>query len=187
MPGTCLDAGDAAELAQMLTFLPGWLTGSQKQTLAASFAAYAGHPAHNTDDLCTDCALTCTGSPSSSAKPTANSPAEPSPCPGPKQTRREPRRRIPVTRPPAFPGHGPFRACSLAHIVHSARRLARSVRHSGKLSGMGCLARCLSTLSVLGSVSPFRIDAGLRSPGRPHPKTAPCRSRRWWPRSCRPG
>jgi hypothetical protein len=54
MPDTRLDAGDAAELAQMLTFLAGWLTGSQKQTLAASFAAYVGHPAYHIDHLCAD-------------------------------------------------------------------------------------------------------------------------------------
>jgi hypothetical protein len=54
MPEIRLDAGDAAELAEMLTFLADWLSGSQKQALAASFTAYAGHPACNTGTLCAD-------------------------------------------------------------------------------------------------------------------------------------
>jgi hypothetical protein len=54
MPQIRLDAGDAAELAEMLTFLADWLSGSQKQALAASFAAYAGHPAYTTSTLCAD-------------------------------------------------------------------------------------------------------------------------------------
>jgi hypothetical protein len=51
MPQITLDMGDAAELAQMLTFLANWLSGSQKPILADSFAAFAGHPAYNTDTL----------------------------------------------------------------------------------------------------------------------------------------
>ena len=54
MPQIRLDLGDAAELAQLLTFLTGWLSGSQKQALADSFAAFVGHPAHNTATLCAD-------------------------------------------------------------------------------------------------------------------------------------
>ena len=54
MPQTTLDMADAAELAEMLTFLTGWLSGSQKQALADSFAAYVGHPAYNIDHLCAD-------------------------------------------------------------------------------------------------------------------------------------
>ena len=54
MPQIRLDLGDAAELAEMLTFLAGWLSGSQKQILAGSFAAFAGHPAYNTATLCAD-------------------------------------------------------------------------------------------------------------------------------------
>ena len=54
MPQTRLDTSDAAELAEMLTFLAGWLSGSQKQALAQSFAAFVGHPAYNTDTLCAD-------------------------------------------------------------------------------------------------------------------------------------
>jgi hypothetical protein len=54
MPQIRLDTGDAAELAETLTFLAGWLSGSQKQTLANSFAAFVGHPAYNTGALCAD-------------------------------------------------------------------------------------------------------------------------------------
>jgi hypothetical protein len=54
MPGITLDLGDAAELAEMLAFLADWLTGSQKQTLAGSLAAFVGHPAYNTEALCAD-------------------------------------------------------------------------------------------------------------------------------------
>jgi hypothetical protein len=54
MPQITLDTGDAAELAQVLTFLTAWLSGSQKQTLAESFAAFVGHPAYNTDTLSAD-------------------------------------------------------------------------------------------------------------------------------------
>jgi hypothetical protein len=54
MPQITLDMGDAAELAEMLTFLAGWLSGSQKQTLDDSFAAFVGHPAHDTNALHAD-------------------------------------------------------------------------------------------------------------------------------------
>jgi len=54
MPGITLDLADAAELAETLAFLTEWLSGSQKQTLARSFAAFVGHPAYNTDTLCAD-------------------------------------------------------------------------------------------------------------------------------------
>jgi hypothetical protein len=67
MPQTRLDLGDAAELAEMLTFLADWLSGSQKQALAQSFAAFVGHPA-TTPTLS---ALTCAGSSSSLAPATA--------------------------------------------------------------------------------------------------------------------
>ena len=54
MPGITLDPVDAAEIAETLTFLAQWLSGSQKQTLASSFAAFVGHPAYNTGTLCAD-------------------------------------------------------------------------------------------------------------------------------------
>jgi hypothetical protein len=49
-----LDLADAAELAEMLGFIASWLSGSQKQALAGSLAAFAGHPAYNTNTLCAD-------------------------------------------------------------------------------------------------------------------------------------
>jgi hypothetical protein len=49
-----LDLADAAELAEMLGFIADWLSGSQKQTLASSLAAFVGHPACNTETLCAD-------------------------------------------------------------------------------------------------------------------------------------
>jgi hypothetical protein len=54
MPQITLDLSDAAELAQMLTFLASWLSGSQKPVLGKSLATYVGHPAYNVDDLRTD-------------------------------------------------------------------------------------------------------------------------------------
>ena len=54
MPEIRPDPSDAAELAKMLTFLANWLSGSQKQALAGSLAAFAGHPACNTGTLCAD-------------------------------------------------------------------------------------------------------------------------------------
>ena len=54
MPGITLDPVDAAELAEVLTFLTQWLSGRQKHALADSFAAFIGHPAYNTGTLCAD-------------------------------------------------------------------------------------------------------------------------------------
>ena len=54
MPQIRLDLGDAAELAEMLTFLTNWLSGSQKQALAGSFAAFVGHPAYGIEALRAD-------------------------------------------------------------------------------------------------------------------------------------
>ena len=54
MPGITLDLADAAEIAETLTLLTGWLSGSHKHVLADSFAAFVGHPAYNTDALHTD-------------------------------------------------------------------------------------------------------------------------------------
>ena len=54
MPGITLDPVDAAELAETLTLLTGWLSGSQEHVLADSFAAFIGHPAYNTGTLCAD-------------------------------------------------------------------------------------------------------------------------------------
>jgi hypothetical protein len=54
MPEISLDPGDAAELAEMLTFLASWLSSSQKPALASSLAAFTGHPAYSTDALRAD-------------------------------------------------------------------------------------------------------------------------------------
>ena len=54
MPGITLDPADAAELAETLTFLTQWLSGSQKHALADSFTAFVGHPAYNTGNLRAD-------------------------------------------------------------------------------------------------------------------------------------
>jgi hypothetical protein len=54
LPDVRLAATDAAELAEMLTFLASWLSGSQNQALGESFAVFVGHPAYNTDALCAD-------------------------------------------------------------------------------------------------------------------------------------
>ena len=54
MPEISLDLADAAELAEMLTFLADWLADSQKHGLADSLTAFAGHPAYNTEALCAD-------------------------------------------------------------------------------------------------------------------------------------
>ena len=54
MPGITLDPADAAEIAETLTLLTGWLSGSRKHVLADSFAAFTGHPAYNTGTLRAD-------------------------------------------------------------------------------------------------------------------------------------
>ena len=54
MPGVTLDLSDAAELAETLTYLADWLSGSQQQTLAGSLTAFVGHPAYTTGTLCAD-------------------------------------------------------------------------------------------------------------------------------------
>jgi hypothetical protein len=54
MPGLTLDLSDAAELAEMLTFLADWLSSSHKQSLADSLAAFVGHPAYSIEALRAD-------------------------------------------------------------------------------------------------------------------------------------
>ena len=54
MPGITLDPADAAELAELLTFITQWLSGRQKHALADSFAAFVGHPAYTTGTLRAD-------------------------------------------------------------------------------------------------------------------------------------
>lgn len=54
MPQIALDLGDATELAETLTFIAGWLSGSQEQVLAGSLAAFVGHPAYGIENLRAD-------------------------------------------------------------------------------------------------------------------------------------
>ena len=54
MAETTLDLADAPELAEMPGFIADWLSSSQKQTLASSLSAFAGHPAYKTGTLCAD-------------------------------------------------------------------------------------------------------------------------------------
>ena len=54
MPQITLDTGDAAELAEMPTFLADWLSGRQKPAPEESLAAFVGHPAYTTDALRAD-------------------------------------------------------------------------------------------------------------------------------------
>jgi hypothetical protein len=51
-----LDASDAAELAEMLTFIRDWLAGPDSAQLAASFHRYMGVDAYDLADLRTDIA-----------------------------------------------------------------------------------------------------------------------------------
>ena len=50
MPTASRDTVDAAELAELLQFLAGWLT-SDPGRLSASLLAYVGHPAYGTANL----------------------------------------------------------------------------------------------------------------------------------------
>jgi hypothetical protein len=53
MPRISLDTADAAELAELLQFLAGWLA-SDPARLAASLRAYTGHPAYGLEQLRSD-------------------------------------------------------------------------------------------------------------------------------------
>ena len=50
MPDVNLELADAVELAELLTFLTDWLSGSQQQPLADSLAAYVGYDRYNIDE-----------------------------------------------------------------------------------------------------------------------------------------
>ena len=54
MPDVNLELADAAELAELLTFLTDWLSGSQQQTLTDSLTAFIGHPAFDVENLAAD-------------------------------------------------------------------------------------------------------------------------------------
>ena len=86
MPGITLDLSDAAELAEMLTFLADWLSAARnKPSPAASRPMPATPPTAPRLS-----APTCTGSPSCPGSATAkNSSASPAARPHPKETRRE--------------------------------------------------------------------------------------------------
>jgi hypothetical protein len=53
VPGVKLDAADAAELAEMLQFLTGWLARDPAR-LAASLEEFAGNPAYGLQDMHAD-------------------------------------------------------------------------------------------------------------------------------------
>ncbi len=54
MPQVTLHLADATELAETLTFITGWLSGSQEQLLAGSLADFVGHPAYGVQTLRAD-------------------------------------------------------------------------------------------------------------------------------------
>jgi hypothetical protein len=54
MPDVNLELADAVELAELLTFLADWLSGSQQQTLTDSLTAFVGHPAYDVENLAAD-------------------------------------------------------------------------------------------------------------------------------------
>jgi hypothetical protein len=54
MPGITLDLSDAAEIAETITLLTEWLSGSQEHALADSFAAFIGHRAYSAATLRAD-------------------------------------------------------------------------------------------------------------------------------------
>ena len=54
MPQITLDLADATERAETLTFITGWLSGSQQPAIGQSLAAYVGHPAYGIETLRAD-------------------------------------------------------------------------------------------------------------------------------------
>ncbi len=54
MPDINLEPSDAVELAEPLTFLTDWLSGSQQQTLTDNLTAFVGHPGYHIDQLAAD-------------------------------------------------------------------------------------------------------------------------------------
>jgi hypothetical protein len=55
-PQVHLDLGDAAELAEMLTFISEWLTGPDHAQFAASFGRFMGSRGYDLAELRTDLA-----------------------------------------------------------------------------------------------------------------------------------
>jgi hypothetical protein len=72
MPKISLNHSDAIELAELLTFLADWLSGTRTHTLADSVTTFVGHSAYSW----TSCAPTCTDSCSYSASATAKNSLE---------------------------------------------------------------------------------------------------------------
>jgi hypothetical protein len=54
MPEIGLDHSDAIELAEMLTFLADWLSGTHKQTLADSLTGFVGQTTYSINELYAD-------------------------------------------------------------------------------------------------------------------------------------
>ena len=54
MPQITLDLADATELAETLTFIADWLSGSQQPALDHSLATFVGHPAYGIETLRAD-------------------------------------------------------------------------------------------------------------------------------------
>jgi hypothetical protein len=54
MPDINLELSDAVELAELLTFLADWLSGSQRPTLADNLTAFVGHPGYHIDQPAAD-------------------------------------------------------------------------------------------------------------------------------------
>ena len=54
MPDINLEPSDTVELAEPLTFLTDWLSGSQRQTLTDNLTAFVGHPGYHIDQLAAD-------------------------------------------------------------------------------------------------------------------------------------
>jgi hypothetical protein len=53
MPQTCIDTGDAIELAETLQLIAGWLAADPER-LGASLLGFIGHPAYGPDALRAD-------------------------------------------------------------------------------------------------------------------------------------
>ena len=54
MPHITLDLADATELAETLTLIAHWLSGSQQPALSQSPATFAGHPVYGIETLRAD-------------------------------------------------------------------------------------------------------------------------------------
>jgi hypothetical protein len=54
MPKISINHNDAIELAELLTFLADWLSGTQTHTLADSLTTFVGHSAYSLDQLRAD-------------------------------------------------------------------------------------------------------------------------------------